>query len=43
MLKAKDAERASAIINKVIRSFSDYTKEPEVYRAARKELLESLD
>ncbi|MHC4069014.1 MAG: DUF4091 domain-containing protein [Planctomycetota bacterium] len=43
MLKAKDAECASAIVNKVIRSFSDYTKEPEVYRAARKELLESLD
>ena len=43
MLKAKDAEHAGAIINKVIRSFSDYTKEPEIYRAAHKELLESLD
>jgi len=43
MLKTKDPERAGEIINKVIRSFTDYTKDPVVYRAARKELLMALD
>ena len=43
MLKTKNPDRAQAIIKKVIRSFSDYTKDPKVYRAARRELLEALD
>jgi len=43
MLKTKDPDRAGEIIKKVIRSFTDYTKDPAVYRAARKELLMALD
>lgn len=43
MLKAKDPQRTRTVINKVIRSFSDYTKEPKIYRAARRELLKALD
>ncbi len=43
MLKTKNPERVSEIIVKVIRSFTDYTKDPAVYRATRKELLMALD
>ncbi|MBN2376586.1 MAG: DUF4091 domain-containing protein [Sedimentisphaerales bacterium] len=43
MLKAKDSQQAEEIISKIIRNSGDYTKEPEVYRAVRKELLKSLE
>lgn len=43
MLKAKEPQRVDNIIKKIIRSFSDYTKDPTSYRAARRELLKALD
>ncbi|MQY78446.1 MAG: DUF4091 domain-containing protein [Bacteroidetes bacterium] len=43
MLKAKKPEKTKEIINKVIRSFTDYTKDPAVYRKVRKEMLQELD
>ncbi|MGC9326461.1 MAG: DUF4091 domain-containing protein [Candidatus Hinthialibacter sp.] len=41
-LKEKDSEQADKIMGRVIRGFDDYTKDPAVYRAAKKELLEAL-
>lgn len=43
MLKVKNPEKTEEIINKVIRSFTDYTKDPAVYRKVRKEMLQELD
>ena len=42
-LRAVDSAKADAIIHRVIRGFDDYTKEPAVYRAAKRDLLEALD
>jgi hypothetical protein len=43
MLKAKNQKQAKAIIEKVIRSSSDYIKTPGTYRTYRRQLLEALD
>ena len=42
MLKARDAAKAEAIINKVFRAYDDYEKDVAAYRAAKRELLAAL-
>ena len=43
MLRAKDPYAAKQIINGVIRSCSDYIKEPQAYRTFRRQLLTALE
>jgi hypothetical protein len=43
ILKVKNPQKADSLIKKVIRSFGDYTTDPEIYRKVRKEILQELD
>jgi hypothetical protein len=42
MLKQADRQKAAAVIAPVFRSYTDYSTDVKVYRAARRELLEKL-
>ena len=43
LLAASDPERARAIAGRVVRSFTDFERDPATFRAARAELLEALE
>ena len=43
ILKQRDPQRADQIVAQVLRGFDDYTKDTQVFRAARRALLEAFD
>jgi hypothetical protein len=42
ILKARDPQRAGAILDRVFRAFDDYERSVNAYRAAKRELLSAL-
>ena len=42
MLARRDKTAADALISRVVRGFGDYTTDPAVYRAARRDLLAAV-